>query len=403
MKWIACCLVFLCLAAIIPHTSCPATALVSESHAQSGNHGSPSISPYVQWENGPPKDPGYFPLAVWMQSPRHVREYQSIGINTFVGHWGDLNQADLDVFANSGMSLIVGQSAFAISAQGSSAIAGWLQPDEPDNAQPDGNGGYGPCIAPGVLKKNYARYRANDPSRPVLLGFGRGVSDVWWIGRGSCTGDVSYYAQAASAGDILAFDIYPVANGTGRLDDPAKGVRNLIHWSGGSKIIWNDIEASAIHGGKAPTASQVRSEVWLSIIAGSRGIDYFVHEFSPSFREDEIFNHPQLVKGVAALNKEVQSLAPVLNSRTIEGRASVFSSPSTVPVSFMMKKFAGAIYIFAAATADASAEGNFKLAGVSRGSAVVLGENREIRISHSIFRDHFAAYGVHLYRISLKQ
>ncbi|MGN6550607.1 MAG: hypothetical protein ACTHJ3_12030 [Pararhizobium sp.] len=361
---------------------------------------SPEASAYARWKNGPSSDPNYFPLAVWLQSPGHIGEFRDIGINTFVGHWGTLSDVELRLFAESGMALIVGQSAAAIAAADSSAITAWLQPDEPDNAQSDGHGGYGPCIPPAVLKSNYARYRANDPSRPVLLGFGRGVSDTHWVGRGSCTGNTSYYVEAAGAGDILTFDIYPVANETGRLDDPARGVKNLIRWSGGSKIVWNDIEASAINGGAVPTAAQVRSEVWMSIIAGSRGIVYFVHEFSPRFREDGIFNHPDLVRGVKALNEEIRALAPVLNAPAVKEELRVSASPSSVPIGVMAKKWDGATYIFAAAMADTPAQVDFKLPALDQGVVEVTGEHRKIPLSGGIFRDGFRPYDVHIYRIA---
>lgn len=403
MKRTGSCLASLCLLfGVISHTGFSAAAFAAGSPAGNDDHKSSSqiSSPYAQWKNGPSSDPNYFPLAVWMQSPAHIREFQDIGINTFIGYWGKLNQADLDLFARSGMSLVLGQNTFAISAPNSSAITAWLQPDEPDNAQPLAGGGHGPCIPPKVLQDNYAQNRKNDPSRPVLLGFGRGVSNIRWRGRGNCTGDTNYYEQAASAGDILSFDIYPVANGTGHLEDPARGVKNLIRWSGGRKIIWNDIEAARIHGGAVPTASQLRSEIWMSIIAGSRGISYFVDQLSPTFREDGIFNHPELVRGVKAINQEILSLAPVLNSATIEGKISVSSLPSTVPIGVMMKKSGGTVYVFAAAMADTPAEVDFELSSIDQGVVDVLGEHRNIPLSRGIFHDRFAGYSVHLYRIA---
>ena len=44
-------------------------------------------SPYAQWQNGPPTDPAFFPLGVWVQDPRNAERYQEIGINTYVGLW----------------------------------------------------------------------------------------------------------------------------------------------------------------------------------------------------------------------------------------------------------------------------------------------------------------------------
>ena len=44
-------------------------------------------SPYAQWQNGPPTDPAFFPLGVWVQDPRNAEPYQEIGVNTYVGLW----------------------------------------------------------------------------------------------------------------------------------------------------------------------------------------------------------------------------------------------------------------------------------------------------------------------------
>src|ERR1035441_7918559 len=42
---------------------------------------------YRKWSNGPSSDSGYFPIAVWLQSPDNAAEYNSIGVNLFVGLW----------------------------------------------------------------------------------------------------------------------------------------------------------------------------------------------------------------------------------------------------------------------------------------------------------------------------
>ena len=40
---------------------------------------------YARFSHGPSSDPGFFPIAVWLQSPSNARAYADIGINTFVG------------------------------------------------------------------------------------------------------------------------------------------------------------------------------------------------------------------------------------------------------------------------------------------------------------------------------
>ena len=41
---------------------------------------------------------------------------------------------------------------------------------------------------------------------------------------------------------------------------------------GGEKVVWNVIETTHINSQAMPTPHQVRAEVWMSLIHGSRGI-----------------------------------------------------------------------------------------------------------------------------------
>ena len=50
-------------------------------------HHRPSMSPaspYAQWSRGPSTDPGFFPIAVWMQDPALATRYREAGFNTYV-------------------------------------------------------------------------------------------------------------------------------------------------------------------------------------------------------------------------------------------------------------------------------------------------------------------------------
>jgi hypothetical protein len=304
-------------------------------------------SPYSQWLNGPSTDPNFFPIGVWLQSPGHAQEFKAIGMNMFVGFYGDLDQTSLSQLASANMPLVPTQNSVGLTSPQASDIVGWDQMDEPDNAQPDGNGGYGPCIMPSAIVAQYNAIKANDNSRPVFLNFGQGVSNIGWIGRGSACDNyqpsyAAYYQQASQGGDILSFDIYPVTDNTltppAQLERVATGLDNLRTWSGGSKIIWNFIEAAQVNGGAVPTAAQVKAEVWMSLVHGSRGIMYFVHQFSPTFREDGIFNYPVLAQGVAAINTQITSLAPVLNSSTIANGIQTSFTVATTPLDTMVKK-----------------------------------------------------------------
>ena len=359
-----------------------------------------SASPYIQWANGPSTDPNFFPIGVWLQSPNHIQEFKNIGINMFIGFWGSLDQTSLSDFSSGTMPVVPDQNSVGLTSPQNKWIQAWHTVDEPDNAQPNGNGGYGPCILPSQLVAAYNTIEAHDTTRPVFLNFGRGVSDIHYVGRGTCTGDTSYYPAAMQGGDIISFDIYPVANYSGQLELIPNGVDNLRTWANGKKIIWNFVEGADINGGAVPTSDQIRAEVWMSLIHGSQGIIYFVHQLSPTFREDGIFNYPTIVQAVTNINAQVTSLAPVLNSPSILNDVQVSSNSAGLPINIIEKQLGGATYVFAVDMRNNSATATFTVPGVSSGTAVVIGENRQVTISNGKFQDSFAPYAVHLYQFT---
>jgi len=360
------------------------------------------VSPYAPWANGPSTSSSYFPIGVWSQSSFRASsgEYQPLGINNFVGFYGSLTLADMNNFQTGAMPYMPDQNTIALTqTPQNSYIKSWHMIDEPDDAQPIGGGAWGACISPSQLLTYYQNIQENDTTRPAYLNFGQGVSETSWIGRGPCTGETtSYYPAAIQAADIIAFDIYPVAEYNGQLELVPNGIDNLKTWSGGTKPIWNTIEALPFNGGTTPTPSQINTEVWMSLIHGSQGIIYFVTQLSPTFREDGIFNYPTLVTAVTNINAQITSLASVLNSPTIANDVSVSSSVSSVPISMMEKQLGGTTYVFAVAMRNSSTTGTFTTPEVSSGSVTVIGESRQTPITNGQFVDSYAGYAVHLYQ-----
>jgi hypothetical protein len=362
------------------------------------------------WANGPPAGPNYFPIGVWLQGSRNIVEFRTIGINLFVGTADNFAETTLATFAHAAMPLITEQTPVALASQYRRVIIGWLQPDEQDNAQPNGRGGYGSCIAPAEIVARYVKWKSADASRPVLLGFGRGVADTQWTGRHDCTGQTtSYYPLAVGGGDIVSFDIFPIAGYQGRLELVARGLDNLHAWiaeGGRSRIVWNAIEAVPIGSGAVPTPAEERAEVWMSIIHGSRGIVYFVHQFSADgshlVREDGIFNFPVLVKAVSTINAELNSLAPIINAP--DGTLGIHGlGPGAGAIDTMARRYKGAMYLFTICMrAAACGRISFVLPEVGRASAQVIDENRTLNVANGIFDDDFAGYGVHLYRVTAR-
>ena len=359
-----------------------------------------------------PADPSFFPIGVWLQDPANAPSYKAIGINLFIGLWEGPTDAQLSALGGAGMPVFADQNAVGLAHRDDPTLAGWLQQDEPDNAQSDGAGGYGPCIDPSVVIARYQAMRANDPTRPVLLNLGQGVAwdeDRPYVGRGSaCGAKWGQYPEYVKGADIVSFDIYPVTspyeNIQGQLWRVALGIDRLRAWTKGEKPVWSVIETTHIGSAAMPTPHQVRAEVWMSLIHGATGLFYFAHEWQPSFREAGLLHYPEIRDAVTSLNKEIRDLAPVLNSPTVAGALAVRSANPAVPVDTLVKGHGGWTYVFAVAMRDAATQATFTLpANLARAlpgaSVEVVGEDRTLRFDGRSFTDAFDGYDVHLYRV----
>ena len=359
-------------------------------------------SPYAQWTHGPPTDPNFFPIAVWLQAPGNAAKYRDAGINTYVALWRGPTAEQLDALKAAGMKVVCHQNELGLQRKDDSTIIGWMHGDEPDNAQSKPGGGYGPPILPEKIVADYRKVREADPTRPVLLNLGQGVAWDNYIGRGVRRNKPEDYPEYLKGGDIVSFDIYPVvhdhADIVGKLWKVSDGVERLRKWGEGKKIVWNCIEASRIDNvNTKANASQVRAEVWMSLIHGSTGLIYFVHQFKPRFVEASLLQDPELLAGVTAINRQIQSLAPALNSPTISDGVAV-TSPADAPVDAIAKRQGDSTWVFSVAMRDKGCKASFAVKGAS-GAAEVLGESRSIPVKDGKFEDDFKPYEVHLYRI----
>jgi hypothetical protein len=385
----------------------PAACLILIVHALGASGKPVAASPYVKWKNGPSHDAGFFPIAVWLQNPRKARQYKAAGFNTYVGLWRGPTEQQLAELKKAEMSVICHQNKVGRKYIDDKIIIGWMHGDEPDNAQPRGNGkGYGPPIPPQKIIDDYRKICSADPTRPVLLNLGQGVAWDRWHGRGVRTNHPEDYPEYVKGCDIASFDIYPAAHPkpqvSGKLWYVAGGVERLVRWTEGEKIVWNCIECTRI---KNPTnkatPQQVRCEVWMSIVHGSMGLIYFVHEWEPKFNESALLSDPEMLSAVTAINRQISTLAPVLNSATIKDGANVSSDNKEVPVAVMVKRHERATYLFAVGMRNGRTTTTFTVQGLTGEKTVeVLGENRTILSNNGVFKDSFRAWDVHLYRIT---
>lgn len=367
------------------------------------------VRPYALYSHGPSSSADYFPIAVWLQSPENAAQYRAAGFNLFIGLWQGPTEAQLAALKAAEMPVICEQNGVGLKHLSDPTIVGWMHQDEPDNAQPVKNAAgkeeYGPCVPPQHIVEEYHKLRAADPSRPVMLNLGQGVADDGWIGRGTGAKPEDY-ATYVLGGDIVSFDIYPVASnlhgdGAKNLNYVSQGVDRLRHWAGDGRTVWNCIECTRISGTTKATPDQVKAEVWMALIHGSRGLIYFVHQFSPSFNEHALLDDKEMLSVVTATNRQKHELGGVLNTPSSAiGTVSIKSSDPQIDT--MVKIYRGHTYIFSVNTKGVACDAFTRITGVSGQVVEALGESRTVPISDGKLADKYQPYEVHIYRAANK-
>jgi hypothetical protein len=155
--------------------------------------------------------------------------------------------------------------------------------------------------------------------------------------------------------------------------------------------------------GTTPTPAQIESEVWMGLIHGARLVAYFSHIFDAQghyLHDDGLLRTTSSKNAVQAIDARIAALAPVLNTRSLANGATVSSSAPATPVDIMVKRYQGALYVFAVAMRPGSTTATFTLRGVGDATAEVIGESRSLGVTAGQMNDTFAAdYAVHLYKI----
>lgn len=389
-------------------------------------------TPFAHWKNGPGGDDSYFPIAVWLQDPKLAPRYKQAGINLYMSLYQGPTKAQMDDLRAAGMPVICEVNDYALAHLDEKLIVGWLQNDEPDNAQAfktywkgdksmikegwpelyasqkletSEYRGYGPAIPPKWVVRDYRTLISKDSTRPVFLGLGQGVAWKGWGGRGERTGHLEDYAEYMKGCDVVGYDIYPAAAGETEVKDAlwlvGLGVRRLREWSKDSLPVYAHIETGVIAvPDSSPTPKQVRADVWIALVHGARGIDYFVHQFKPAFNAHALLDNPGMLAEVTAINRQITAWARILNSPTIDHAVTVASTNPKTPVHALVKRKDGATYVFAVGMYQEPTQATFTIAGMSGdGVAEVLDEGRTVPVKNGIFRDAFDGNAVHCYRI----
>jgi hypothetical protein len=367
-----------------------------------------------QWANGLCANEDYFPIGVWMQRPEDATLWLAAGINLYTGLWRGPTASQLDTLRAAGMQTIAGQNSTALAytnilSNGRPVIAGWLMEDEPDNAQPNGSGGYGPPIPRKTVQQICQQFRTNDTTRPIFLNLSQGLGwdSATWYGQGGHINPGVDYPQYILGSDIISFDIYPMASSDSAVAGDAwrvaLGADRLRKYAPSNHIIWCCIETGDIHGtGHKATVMQIKAEVWMAIIHGATGINYFIHsKTSVSDFDDRALLRPEnaaRLAGVTAINNEVHSLAAVLKSPSITGLVTMTDIVGTNEVDLVVKKRNGVTYLFAVGMRRTTTTKRFQFQNPSSAEMEVIGENRTIPVTDGSFTDTFNGYEAHLYR-----
>jgi len=166
-------------------------------------------------------------------------------------------------------------------------------------------------------------------------------------------------------------------------------------------VIWNCLECTRIQNPtRKATPGQVSAEAWMSLIHGSKGLIYFVHEWEPKFNESALLSDPEMLSAVSVLNHRIQRLAPVLNQPPAAEAVQIASSSSNAPIAFMARRFEQSLYVFTVGMREAATTAVFEVPGLAGQQAVeVLDENRVLKAANGVFTDQFAGWEAHIYRL----
>lgn len=408
---------------------------------------------YSSWSNFP-QSPNFFPIALWLETPTRslgsgapysddaagmagTKMNVSLAIDN--GGGGGYPASGCGTDTNGLFGALTSRSIYSVLAASSTTnststptstsclqqlpgastyLIGYNLGDEPT------------CSQVPTMPATLSTVTGYDSTRPFLWNF-----TDWAFGHGSCSGD----AAALQSVSVGSFDVYPLIspwNVAARIPVVSGQPQDSMWIQGGSveqfradgrtnQPIWVYVDTgddalgySSQNGSTcststnlcAPdnheyraTAEQVNAEVWMSIINGAMGIEYFCDDTSLSTgRSAYDFCIGSTVSGEAAtatavasnltyIDSTILNYAPELNSPVVgvctmntgttytayttsctNGSLMMSTGTSSVPGSAIVKSYNGALYLFADSDRNGSATMTFTLSGYSGATAKVV-------------------------------
>ena len=394
----------------------PAETATAPPAAPAGD-GSSLDLPRVAWWGGPAyyskfskaaasgwTSPSFFPISVFLGKPGDAPALKAAGINTYMG--AEHDGSPISTVTSTGISVIA-QDEWSKSEVGNDPrVVGWHVSDECEMGS-SGCSGNTENSRLSSQKQLAASFQDGD-GRFLQSNFGNGVLGSFWA--------PNTMSQFVSSVDVTSVDKYaytsPQVDGIIQQSsywpkgkNPASSSAygwlqdRMASYSGSATPNWVFVETAKpfLNEGDSKTIApnQIEGAVWSSIIHGAAGIAYFQHNNSGQCGTYSILDcGSALTAKITAIDAQVQSLAPVINTQSYKWNFGAGLDTS-------LKVSGGYAYVFAM-TDGSTGSKTFTLPKGLHGSVEVVGENRAITPSNGTFTDSFAAeYTHHIYRIAL--
>jgi hypothetical protein len=349
--------------------------------------------------------PSFFPIAVFYGKPEQAAALKAAGVNTYMGAEHDGSR--ISTITGTGMSVIAQNEWSRAEIGDDPRVVGWQVSDECDM----GLGGCDGSTESARLaqqRQQAAALRFGD-GRFLQSNVGNGVLGTFWapttmpqfVGTVDVTSVDKYAYTSPPVDDLIRQSSYwprgknPASAGAyGWLQD------RMETFSHSATPNWVFVETARPYlteaGARTIKPDQIEGAVWNAIIHGAAGIAYFQHNNSGTCGTYSILQcGSALTAKITAIDAEVRSLAPVINTQGYRWDFGPGLDTS-------LKVSGGDAYIFAM-TDGSTGKKTFTLPKGLSGTIEVVGENRTITPSNGSFTDSFAAeYTHHIYRIALR-
>jgi len=365
---------------------------------------------YSRWRtNTLPSGLDFFPIGVWSEQANNVSRVKSYGINAYVTTYGDPTKVTAAGLHN--LDPLEDEADMRFGPGYDAYHPGVAWPNSCTNAYGNQQTGNAQC---GYTAMQQAQSRvASGEMR--YTNYGKGVG--FWESDAQAARFVNDYQ------DVVSMDLYwgtdtdlcvasqggaILGTGTAVSPDECHKPANYGHTVDrlrsmvsphGSKPVFTFVELGhpGTRGLTMPIG-EIKAAVWSSLIHEARGIVYFNHSFGGSCQSQHVLDtcDPAIAQTVTAINTQIKTLAPVLNSPKVNGVT------TTGAIDQLTKWDGNNLYVFTGSTkASGATTGSVTLPAHENTTAQVLGENRTVQLTNGTISDTWANPNtVHLYKIS---